>query len=104
MLRRGLIRVAEVGVFPILDDRGEPVSAAACVPVADDDAATLPQSLHDWQRNRLPEPLQARRIWAARYLPKTMSGKLSRAALRRMFGDNGAADGISFGSSFHSTR
>jgi acetyl-CoA synthetase len=77
--------LGDIAVFAITDEFGEPVPAAALVATAADHAESLVTDLLHWQCQRLSRPHRLVRAWAVESLPKTLSGKTNRAALRQRF-------------------
>ncbi len=75
--------VAEIAVFAIQDEYGEPVPAAAVVAkVAEVNATDI---LMNWQCDHLTPGQQLKRVWIVEQLPRTPSGKVHRAQLREHF-------------------
>jgi acetyl-CoA synthetase len=83
--------IADVAVFAVADALGEPVPAAACVAVDPNHVESLPGRLLQWQCEHVSAPQRAHRIWMIDQLPRTLSGKTNRAALRTRF--SGAVPG-----------
>lgn len=77
--------VADIAVFAIRDEFGEPVPAAAVVAVTAEVEAALPSLLMQWQSERAAPAQQLRRLWLVEQLPRTPSGKIHRAQLRERF-------------------
>ncbi len=77
--------VADIAVFAVWDEFGEPVPAAAVVAASPEVEATLPDLLMLWQCKRTAPDQRLKRLWLVEQLPRTPSGKIHRAQLRERF-------------------
>lgn len=78
-------QVRDVAVFAVPDKRGNLVPAAAFVAADSARDQEMAMSLLLWQQENLSERNRVAHFWAVRELPKTLSGKTNRAALRERF-------------------